>query len=114
MLGMPSLSTATAVGADSTSGFLSSTSPGLFHPLADHFGRTVAPEVELEEGAPLADNESERVSSLFGTTTRLVVQEEVEVGKVKEPVGLLAVELLGCPEVLQVLIVCPNLELVPH
>jgi len=43
---------------------------------------------------------------------RLVVQEEVELGKVQQPPSLFPVELLGRHEVLQVLVICPNLELV--
>ncbi|KAG5349212.1 hypothetical protein C0989_005247, partial [Termitomyces sp. Mn162] len=43
----------------------------------------------------------------------LVVQEEVEVGKVEGLSGLLAIELLGHPEVFKVLVICPDLELVP-
>src|SRR6202795_2556587 len=40
----------------------------------------------------------------------LVVEGEVEVGQVERPSGLAAVELLGGPEVLEVLMVCPDLE----
>ncbi|KAG6869884.1 hypothetical protein C0992_001696, partial [Termitomyces sp. T32_za158] len=39
---------------------------------------------------------------------------EVEVGEVQGPPGLAAVELLGHPEVLQVLVVRPDFELVPR
>ncbi|KAG5349616.1 hypothetical protein C0989_002741 [Termitomyces sp. Mn162] len=41
-------------------------------------------------------------------------REEVEVGKVEGPLGLLAVKLLGCPEVFKILVIRPDLELVPH
>ncbi|KAG5350317.1 hypothetical protein C0989_011629 [Termitomyces sp. Mn162] len=44
---------------------------------------------------------------------RLVVQGEVKVGKVEGPPGLLAVELFGCPEIFEVLLVSPDLKLVP-
>ncbi len=36
---------------------------------------------------------------------------EVEAGKVERPLGLPPVQLLGCHEVLQVLVVCPDLTL---
>ncbi|KAG6867966.1 hypothetical protein C0993_008953 [Termitomyces sp. T159_Od127] len=45
------------------------------------------------------------------TPARLVVQQEVKVGQVQRPLGLLTVELLGCPEVLEVLVISPNLKL---
>ncbi|KAG5734891.1 hypothetical protein E4T56_gene13754 [Termitomyces sp. T112] len=45
---------------------------------------------------------------------RLVVQGEVEVGKVEGPSGLPAVKLLGHPEVFKVLVICPDLKLVLH
>ena len=37
---------------------------------------------------------------------------EVEAGKVERPLGLPPVQLLGCHEVLQVLVVCPDLTLI--
>ena len=38
---------------------------------------------------------------------------EVEGGQVKRLSGLAPVELLGHPEVFQILVVCPDLKLVP-
>ncbi|KAG6894983.1 hypothetical protein C0992_003658 [Termitomyces sp. T32_za158] len=48
------------------------------------------------------------------TPSWFVVQGEVKVGKVQEPPSLAMVELLGRPEVFQVLVVCPNFKLVPR
>ena len=42
-----------------------------------------------------------------------MVQQQVEVGQVQGPLSLTAIELLCHPEVLEVLVVCPNFELVP-
>ncbi|KAG6894011.1 hypothetical protein C0993_012509, partial [Termitomyces sp. T159_Od127] len=49
----------------------------------------------------------------FHTPARLVVQQEVKVGAVQGLSGLLMVELLDCPEVLKVLVICPDLKLMP-
>ncbi|KNZ76900.1 hypothetical protein J132_06808, partial [Termitomyces sp. J132] len=38
---------------------------------------------------------------------------EVKVGKIEGLLSLLAIELLGCPEVFEVLVICPDLKLVP-
>ncbi|KAG6876147.1 hypothetical protein C0993_005333 [Termitomyces sp. T159_Od127] len=54
---------------------------------------------------------SEQHIRLSHTLARLVVQQEVKVGKVQRPLGLSAIELLGCSEVLKVLMICPNLKL---
>ena len=43
--------------------------------------------------------------------TWAMVEHEVELGKVKRPLSLLLVQLLGCMEVLKVLVVHPNLKL---
>ena len=40
-----------------------------------------------------------------------MVEHEVELGKVQRPLSLLPVQLLGCTEVLKVLVVHPNLKL---
>ena len=42
----------------------------------------------------------------------VVVEHEVGSGKVQRPLSLLLVQLLGCTEVLEVLVVHPNLKLV--
>ncbi|KNZ77357.1 hypothetical protein J132_05785 [Termitomyces sp. J132] len=43
---------------------------------------------------------------------RLVVQQEVKVGEVEGLLGLSAIELLGCLEVFEVLVICPDLKFV--
>ena len=40
------------------------------------------------------------------------MEHEVEVGQVERPSGLVPVEILGCPEVFQILVVHPDLKLV--
>ena len=42
-----------------------------------------------------------------------VMEREVEAGQVERPSGLAPVELLGRPEVFQILVFCPDLKLVP-
>ena len=41
------------------------------------------------------------------------MEHEVKAGQVEGPSGLAPVELLGCPEVIQVRLVCPDLKIVP-
>lgn len=36
------------------------------------------------------------------------MEEEVKMHEVERPVGLLMIELLGCHEVLEVLVICPD------
>ena len=43
-----------------------------------------------------------------------MVECEVKVGEVERPSGLPLVQLLGCHEVLQILVICPDLALVFH
>ena len=45
------------------------------------------------------------------SSTWAVMQGEVKHGQIEGPSGLPLVELLGGPEVLKVLVVCPDLEL---
>lgn len=59
-----------------------------------------------------------RASTVVGTAresiwfphraARSVMEEEVKMHEVERPVGLLMIELLGCHEVLEVLVICPD------
>ena len=44
--------------------------------------------------------------------SRFVVEREVKAGEVERPSGLPPVQLLGCHEILQVFVICPDLALV--